>query len=346
MSTFQDQLDSIRDLRQHQQARVETLKEIEALTHRPLIVYAANTRRGGFNVPNSIDDSDITGLSDLIEPIAGPDLDVLLHSPGGSAEATERIVNLLRARFSSIRFLIPNAAYSAATMLALSGDVILMDDRSTLGPIDPQLIMATPQGYAAVPVDDILSAFEKVKELLTAEPEALGAFLPLLQKYDLHTFEACENAKKLAHTLAITWLKDYMLKDDPGKDQKALAIANRLASHKENLSHGRTIGIQKALELGLLVEDLRKIPQLRQLLWKLYCLVELYFDRSPAVKLFENSRGTTWARLFQEQVVQLVGPPAAPAPPRPQPPPRMAEEAGGLFRGVREYLNALFPQSA
>ncbi|MQY59252.1 MAG: hypothetical protein GH144_06555 [Clostridia bacterium] len=40
-----------------------------------------------------------------------------------------------------MRFLIPHTAYNAATMLALSGDEILMDDRSTLGPIDPQIMM-------------------------------------------------------------------------------------------------------------------------------------------------------------------------------------------------------------
>jgi hypothetical protein len=253
MPTFQELLDSLKDLNQHQQARIETIKQIEALTSRPLVVYAANTRRGGFNIPNSIDDSDVTGFSDLIEAVPGPSLDVFLHSPGGSAEATERIVNLLRSRFSFLRFLVPNAAYSAATMLALSGDLILMDDRSTLGPIDPQLILITPEGQTSVPVEDILSAFEKVKDLLKAEPEALGAFLPLLQKYDLHIFEACENAKKLAHTLAVTWLKEYMLSGDPDRDQKARLIADKLSSHSENLSHARTIGIKKAQDLGLVV---------------------------------------------------------------------------------------------
>lgn len=74
-----------------------------------------NTQRSGLNVPTTIDHSDITGFSDLIQDIDSKDLDVLLHSLGGSAEATERIVNLLRENFNHIRFLIPNIAYSAAT---------------------------------------------------------------------------------------------------------------------------------------------------------------------------------------------------------------------------------------
>lgn len=141
MPTFQTQIDNLKDLKTQQKFRIDTIKAVEAITGRPVIVYAANTRRGGINIPITIDHSDITGFSDLIEDIDSKSVDIVLHSPGGSAEATERIVNLLRENFDHIRFLIPHTAYSAATMLALSGDEILMDDRSTLGPIDPQIMM-------------------------------------------------------------------------------------------------------------------------------------------------------------------------------------------------------------
>jgi len=305
MSMFQSLLDSIKDGEQHKIARLESIKRIESLTRRPLIVYAANTRRGGFNVPNTIDDSDITGFSDLIEGIDSNKLDIFLHSPGGSAESTERIVNLLRENFSYIRFIIPNAAYSAATMLALCGDEILMDERSTLGPIDPQIIITTPQGITSAPVQDILDGFERIREILKDDPGALAAYLPMLQKYDLHIFETCENAKKLARTLAQEWLEKYMLKESADKREKAASIAEKLGEHKEYLSHGRTIGIRQCKELGLVIKDLRENPPLREELWKLYCLIEILFDRTPMVKLFENSRGVSWARNFVEQVFQI-----------------------------------------
>jgi hypothetical protein len=318
MSTFQNLLDNIKDGKQHQIARIESIKKVESLTQSPLIVYAANTRRGGFNVPNTIDDSDITGFSDLIEGIDSKEIDIFLHSSGGSAESTERIVNLLRENFSHIRFLIPNAAYSAATMLALCGDEILMDERSTLGPIDPQIIITTPQGMTSAPVQDILNGFERIRQFLKDDPGSLGAYLPMLQKYDLHIFETCENAKRLAHALAQEWLEKYMLKDLPGKKEKAKSIADRLAEHGEHLSHGRTIGIKKCKELGLVVKDLREMPLLRDALWKLYCLIEILFDRSPMVKLFENSRGTSWARNFVEQILQVpFVPPQGPPPSQP-----------------------------
>jgi len=319
MPTFQNLLDNIKDGEQHKIARIESIKKIEDITQRPLLVYAANTRRGGFNVSNTIDDSDITGFSDLIEGIDSNEIDIFLHSPGGSAEATERIVNLLRENFSHIRFLIPNSAYSAATMLALCGDEILMDERSTLGPIDPQIIITTPQGITSAPVQDILDGFERIRQILKDEPEALGAYLPMLQKYDLYIFETCENAKKLARTLTQEWLEKYMFKDIPDRKEKAVSIAKKLGEHKDNLSHARTIGIRQCKEMGLVIKDLREIPQLRDELWKLYCLIEILFDRTTMVKLVENSHGTSLARNSIEQIVQIpITPPQGP--PVTQPP--------------------------
>jgi len=314
MSTFQHLIDNINNPKQHAEARVEIIKKIENFTGYPLIVYAANTRRSSFNVPNAIDDSDITGFSDLIEGIESDVVNVFIHSTGGSAEATERIVNLLRENFKRINFLIPNAAYSAATMLALSGNEVWMDDRSTLGPIDPQIIITTPLGVISVPTQAILDAFSKVRDILKKEPEALAVYLPMLQKYDLHIFEICENAQKLSSSLVQTWLENYMFNSMPDRKERAEFIVNKFSNHRENLSHARTIGIRKAQEWGLIIKDLREVPMLRRDLWKLYCLIELYFDRTPAIKLFENSKGVSWARAYQEQALQFPTPAPVPQP--------------------------------
>ena len=115
-------------------SRVTLLNKIEEETGRPVIIYAANFRQ---NIPNSIDHTDITPFSELTRTIAGRAVDVFLHSPGGLAEAAERIVSLLRARFDSIRFVILHSAFSAATMLAMAGDQLVLDTlqllvRSTL----------------------------------------------------------------------------------------------------------------------------------------------------------------------------------------------------------------------
>lgn len=140
-------------------------------------------------------------------------------------------------------------------------------------------------------------------------------YLPLLNKYDLHIFEFCRDAIQLAKTLAQTWLERYMFKNLPDKQQRAELVTKELSDHRLYLSHGRTIGIQKAKEIGLIVRNLRKRQELRKLLWKLYCSLELYFDRVPAAKLYENAQGVSWARLFQPvPMMPMPQPPEQPQP--------------------------------
>lgn len=64
---------------------------------------------------------------------------VILTTLGGSAEIVERYVNILRYHYSEVNFIVPDYAYSAGTIFCMSGDSILMDYISVLGPIDPQV---------------------------------------------------------------------------------------------------------------------------------------------------------------------------------------------------------------
>lgn len=89
---------------------------VEQVTGRPLIVYATSCTSPGKNLrPDMLmlDFSDKTGFQAVTENIAGNNLDVLLHSPGGFAPAVESIVQQLRGKFSGLRFLIPSFAKSA-----------------------------------------------------------------------------------------------------------------------------------------------------------------------------------------------------------------------------------------
>ena len=112
-------------------------------------------------------------------------VDILIHSPGGRPDATERIVGLLRGKFREVHFLIPHSAYSAATMLALSGDSITLHPSATLGPIDPQI--------NGTPARSIKRGFEKAKRQIAEEgPATLPAYIPLIEKYTLDLLENAE----------------------------------------------------------------------------------------------------------------------------------------------------------
>jgi hypothetical protein len=250
MPTYQELLNSVKDGQQAQVLRLSLIQSIEEETGHPLIVYAAAIAGKHPMAPVHIDVTDKTAFSDLIEGIQGDSLDVFLHSSGGSAEAVEQIISLLRARFKELRFIVPHTATSAATLMVLAGDTV---------------------------------------------------------------------ASALSKSLAEEWLRTYMLEDNPNASELAFHIANELSEHSKFLSHQRPIGIKKAIDLGLNVTDLATLPKLRDLVWELYCTIELHFGKSNAVKLFENSRGISYQRNF---IVQQVGIqlPIAPIPGQPSPP--------------------------
>jgi len=271
--------------------RTEQVKEIAALTGRGLLVYAADFKKSlppQFGITNSITWEDKTCFADLVDGFDSKQVDVLIHSPGGSVEATESLVALLRDNFDEVRFFVPNTAKSAATMLALSGDLLLMDDRSELGPIDPQILI----NGLYVPAQTVIDGFDEAKERIKTEgPDVLPAYLPLLSKYDLHVLQICENAKELSKRLVAGWLAEYMFKARPRRKVAAGKVAKMLADHKRYLSHARPIRIAEAKAMGLNVLDLREHGDLRNRVWSLYCIIELLFDRSPIMKLYESSKG-------------------------------------------------------
>ena len=58
---------------------------------------------------------------------------LILHTPGGMAEAAQTIVDYLRSKFREIDVLVPTYAMSAGTMIALGCDRIVMGRQSQLG---------------------------------------------------------------------------------------------------------------------------------------------------------------------------------------------------------------------
>jgi ClpP class serine protease len=103
------------------------------------------------------------GFMEVIHSSNGKDLDLILHTPGGSAEATAAIVSYIRSKFNNIRVIIPHAAMSAGTMLACASDQIIKGKHSFIGPIDPQMQLQTPLGFRSVPAQAILDQFKMAR---------------------------------------------------------------------------------------------------------------------------------------------------------------------------------------
>jgi len=67
------------------------------------------------------------------------EVDIILNSGGGSPHDAYRIIRVLRNAFETVNVIVPYWAKSAATLLALGGSRIIMDEMGELGPLDVQI---------------------------------------------------------------------------------------------------------------------------------------------------------------------------------------------------------------
>ncbi len=68
------------------------------------------------------------------------EIDVVIHSSGGSIHAAYQIVTILRHHARRVLACVPLYAKSAATLLCLGADEICIDELAELGPLDTQIL--------------------------------------------------------------------------------------------------------------------------------------------------------------------------------------------------------------
>lgn len=131
--------------------RRKYLKQVADITGRPTVLYATRWTVTGsaFHVPPdllSIVNEDVHGFMETLHGLQGDELNIILHSPGGSPSPAAAIVNYIRAKFQNVVVFVPHMAMSAATMIACSADRIVMGRHSSIGPVDPQFLIQSPVG--------------------------------------------------------------------------------------------------------------------------------------------------------------------------------------------------------
>lgn len=175
---------------------------------------------------------------------------VVLETGGGSVEVVERLSDIFRHHFDTVVFVVPSFAYSAGTVLCLSGDDIYMDYYSVLGPIDPQILNRDGRwvpGMGYLGKYNSLIAKSSTSGLTHAEIEFL------VRKFDPAELFAIEQARTHSTDLIKAWLCKYKFKDwtvregngsavdEDYKKARAETIAKLLGEATEWNSHGRGI---------------------------------------------------------------------------------------------------------
>jgi hypothetical protein len=298
--------------------RIELIKEIQAHRKRPLVIYATNINTTVPGVPAFIHRDDIVPLSEILGGIIGSEVDVMIETPGGLAEVTIEIVKLLRPRFSDVAFIVPHIAMSAGTILAMSGNEILMDHRSSLGAIDPQFLGADGRPQ---PAQALLAGIDAIKQEVAQNGGNLNpVYMPILRNVDPGKLQSALNASKLSRELVTEWLAAYKFQKwtthssngqavtDDERRQRASEIAHALCDHQSWLSHARPIKIAELEKMRLKITDYGKDPVLQDLVWRLWVNFHHLMQSTNLYKLFESETNAIGKVALQQ--------PSIPSPPQ------------------------------
>ncbi len=222
------------------------LRQIEAKLGEPFITY--------WNSPNgSICDNDVSGFYGILRNMGKVNrLSLFIKSDGGSGQASLRLVHLLRQYVTRLTALVPLECASAATMLALGADNILMGPLAHLSAVDTSLThdlspIDRDNNRVRVSQDEL----HRVVRLWQKEAPSKDSnpYASLFAHVHPLVIGAVDRSSALSTKLCVEILS-YHLKDK----KKAKRISSILNS--EYPSHGYPITLQEARRIGLNVKPL------------------------------------------------------------------------------------------
>jgi len=125
-------------------------------------------------------------------------LDVLLHSPGGTLNPCYQTARFLARHSNDWQALVPAYAASGATMICLGSSEIAMSDMAYLSPIDPQVISKRRERFFMAERQSPLEAFQAMKYLREFSLESLDAGMMFLLERQVAPHLALETATRFA----------------------------------------------------------------------------------------------------------------------------------------------------
>lgn len=226
----------------------KVISQIEAKLQTPLVTY--------WDSPSgSICNNDVTGLFGILRSIGKVErLCLFIKSDGGSGQASLRMVNLLRQYAGRLTVVVPLECASAATMLALGADKILMGPLAHLSAVDTSLThdlspIDRDNDRVSVSQDELHRVVQLWQK--QADKEASNPYESLFKYVHPLVIGAVDRSSALSTKLCVEILS-YHMKDK----KKAQKISDTLNSAYP--SHSYPITLREARRIGLHAEPLKE----------------------------------------------------------------------------------------
>lgn len=279
----------------------KSLQEIRAVRNRPAICYLANVVNTGIKMSTSIDNIDDLPFSEMISSIPADEknIDVILVTPGGSAQQVAKFIDKLRPRFDNVVFILPYMAMSAGTIFAMSGNDIIMGKNSYIGPTDPQV--PNRDGFY-VPAQAILTLIDDIQKrgdlLLKKSQNPPWTDLQILRQLDGKEIGNALNASRYSMELIEGYLYNYKFRDwnvhsdgrpvtDDEKKNRAKDIAVMLCDHSQWKTHSRGITRDVAwTECKIKIIHTESIENLDRAIRRFWAQMYWLFENTAIYKAF------------------------------------------------------------
>lgn len=241
--------------------------------------------------PVIVDDSDADMLESIFQHLdLAKGLCLILNSPGGDALAAERIIQLCRS-YSSGNFevLIPKAAKSAATMIALGAKRILMAETAELGPIDPQVPRQVDGRLRLMPAHAVITSYEQLFNgaVGLGGDQRIEPYLQQLDRYNASDIEYLRKLRELSKDIGRQMLRSGAMR---GQDDAAIdSCLDLFTDWERTFAHGRAIYPDTARQQGVNIDVLPIGGKLWKLVFELYIRTDNYVS-SYASKTLEAAR--------------------------------------------------------
>lgn len=265
---------AIEQVMEFQKNQVRTLiKNVEKERGSKVIVYASR---------NLLNANEVTNFYQLFagNSTQFDKLDLILHSNGGIADDAFKMCRLCRQHTKEkFSVLVPYRAKSAATLLALGADELVMGPASEIGPVDPMIFVTLQDGSKhLVPAHSIKDGLDFFEGRIKAEPKTALVYSQLLENLDPTVIGAYQRAIESSKQYAETLLSNGLMKGKSAKDIETVAKA--LAEKYK--SHGFVIDRDIARsEYSLNVVDATESTW--ENIWQIYNIVDVWMEEDPKI---------------------------------------------------------------